>query len=161
MTGKLTFPIRPSSDPPTRRRPSFRVRVRAAADLPKQMVGETRFDAYRTPLLQFIADWNRTSDKARLVEKAPVYEGADPRLLPSIAAVVHALVDRCGMPVPDWVWEHRLSKDWVLFSDPGERGSVLWERDMRSAPSTCAHHRVYFHHRLLDKGTPDWWLAWT
>ena len=25
----------------------------------------------------------------------------------------------------------------------------------------CAYHRVFFHHRLLDKGTADWWLPWT
>ena len=27
-------------------------------------------------------------------------------------------------------------------------------------PGVCAHDRVWFHHGLLDKGTPDWWLSW-
>ena len=161
MPSELTFPIRPASEATTRREPSFRARRRSAAELPPHMVGETLLEAYRTPLLQFIADWNRSSEKADMIEKAPSYEGPDPYLLPSIAAVVHALADRHNMAVPDWVREHNLSQDWVLFYDPGELGSLLWNRDMENAPPTCAHHRVYFHHRLLDKGTPDWWLPWT
>ena len=161
MAGELAFPVRPASGAPVRGKPSFRVRRRAAAELPPHMVGESLLEAYRTPLLQFIADWNSSSARAELVEKAPSYAGPDLYLLPSIAAVVHALADRAGMAVPGWVWEHRLSEDWVLFSDPGERGSFFWKRDMENAPAACAHHRVFFHHRLLDKGTPDWWLPWT
>ena len=107
MAGELTFPIRPASEVPVRRKPSFRVRRRAAADLPPHMVGKTLFEAYRTPLLQFVADWNRSPTKADMIEKAPSYEGPDLYLLPSIAAVVHALVDRHNMAVPDWVWNHR------------------------------------------------------
>ncbi len=125
------------------------------------MVGNTRFDAYRTPLLQFIADWNRSSVKSNLIENGPSYGGSDRLLLPSLASVVHALVDRHGMSVPDWVWNHRLDEDWALFCDPEEAGSFFWERALREAPPTCVHHRVFFHRRLLDKGTPDWWLPWT
>lgn len=161
MAGKLTFPVRPASEVPTRREPSFRVRRRAAAELPPHMVGRTLFEAYRTPLLQFIADWNRSSAKAGMIEKAPSYEGPDLYLLPSVAAVVHALVDRRDLAVPDWVWEHEAPEDWVLFCEPGGSGSFFWRRGMENAPSTCRHHRVFFHHRLLDKGTPDWWLPWT
>lgn len=161
MTGELTLPIRPVSGAPTRTEPSFRVRRRTAAELPPFMVGESLFEAYRTPLVQFIADWNRSPAKAAMIEDAPSYDGSDLYLLPALAAVVHALADRDGVEVPDWVWNHKLSAEWVLFCDPAEGETFFWKRDMARAPSVCAHHRVYFHHRLLDKGTPDWWLPWT
>ncbi len=161
MPSELNFPIRPASEAPVRRKPSFRVRRLAAADLPQHMVGETLFEAYRAPLLQFVADWNSSPAKADTIEKSPSYEGPDLYLLPSIATVVHALADRHNIAVPEWVWNHSLDEDWVLFSDTGILGSFFWDRAMKNAPSTCAHHRVYFHHRILDKGTPDWWLPWT
>ena len=103
MPSELTFPIRPTSEAPIRSKPSFQVRRRSAAELPPHMVGETLLEAYRTPLLQFVADWNYSPAKANMIEKAPSYEGSDPYLLPSIAAVVHALVDRHDMAVPGWV----------------------------------------------------------
>lgn len=161
MAGELTFPFRSSSGAPTRGEPSFRVRRRTAAELPPHMVGKTLFQAYRTPLLQFVADWNRSADKVSMIEEIPSYGGSDRYLLPSISAVVHALVDRANLRVPEWVWEHSLSEDWVLFCEPGEHESFFWKRAMAQAPPTCVHHRVYFHPRLLDKGTPDWWLPWT
>ena len=160
MAGKLTLPIRPASRTPTRQRPSFRVRRRSAAELVPHMVGRTRTEAYRAPLLQFIADWNRSSTRPAMIEEAPSYEGSDPYLLPSISSVVEALADRHNVGVPGWVAEHIAPKDWVLFCNGEEAGSHLWRREMENAPSTCVHHRVYFHHRLLDKGTPDWWLPW-
>jgi len=125
------------------------------------MVGPTRFEAYRTPLLRLIVDWNTSSVRSSLIKQAPSYEGLDQYLLPSLASVVHALADRNGMSVPGWVWTHCLDEDWVLFCDLQESGSFFWERALREAPATCVHHRVYFHRRLLDKGTPDWWLPWT
>lgn len=161
VAGELTFPIGPSSEAPTRGEPSFRVRRRTAAELPPHMVGETLFQAYRTPLLQFVADWNWSFSKVAMIEEAPSYEGPDRYLLPSIAAVVHALADRAHLTVPEWVWKHSLAEDWVLHCEPGDHESFLWKRAMEQAPPTCVHHRVYFHPRLLDRGTPDWWLPWT
>ncbi len=73
MSSELTFPIRPASEAPTRSKPSFQVRRRSAAELPPHMVGETLLRAYRTPLLQFIADWNRSPAKADMIEKGLVY----------------------------------------------------------------------------------------
>ena len=157
----LTFPVRREGGVPARRKPSFRVGRRPVAELPPVMAGKTRLQAYRTPLLQFIADWNHSPSKSNLIEKSPSYRGPDRYLLPSLASVVHALVDRHSMPVPDWVWTHCLDEDWALFCAPEEAGSFFWERALRQAPPTCAHHRVFFHHRLLDNGTPDWWLPWT
>lgn len=134
-----------------------RQRLRAC-DLPDIMDEEEWFDAYRFALIQFVADWNRATHPASLIFDPPVYRGADWRLLPTIASVVHALAVRESLSVPEWVWEHRAPRDWVVFSDPP--GSFFWNRDRERAPATCVNHRVYFHHRLLDKGTPDWWLPW-
>ena len=129
-----------------------------ASDLPDIMDEDEWFDAYRFALIQFVADWNHATDPASLVSGPPAYRGDDWRLLPTIASVVHALAVRKGLPAPEWVWEHKAPQDWVVFADPP--GSYLWNRDRRRAPATCVNHRVYFHHRLLDKGTPDWWLPW-
>ena len=113
---------------------------------------------YRAPLLQFIADWNRAEDPASLIAEAPVYEGADPVLLPAIAVVVHALADRAGVTLPGWVLVHRAPEDVMLFGwrFDGDYGRFV----RRRATAACAHHRVWFHPRTLDKGTPDWWLPW-
>ena len=143
---------------PQRRSPSFRARPLRACDLPAIMAEGDWFDAYRYALFQFVADWNRSDDPEALIADPPMYHGADQRLLPTIASVVHALVDRKPVPVPEWVWEHKAPRDWVVFCDPP--GSYFWERALKKAPSTCGYHRVHFHPRLLDKGTPDWWLPW-
>lgn len=131
-----------------------------AADLPPLMSvpSSVDIDPYRFPLLQFIGDWNVASDKAALIREAPVYEGDDPNLLPSIGVIVHALADRAGVPVPNWVARHRAPEDVMMFRWAFDGRYARWER--RRAPAVCAYHRVWFHPRMLDKGTPDWWLPW-
>ena len=131
-----------------------------ATDLPPLMSVPPSVDPdpYRFPLLQFIWDWNVASDKAALVSEAPVYDGDDPNLLPAIAVVVHALADRDGVPVPDWVAGHRAPHDVMLFGWPFDGRYARWIR--RRSLAVCAYHRVWFHPRTLDKGTPDWWLPW-
>ena len=78
-----------------------------AAALPPLMEVDDPRGPYRFPLLQFIADWNVSDDKARLIADPPAYDGNDPILRPAIAVVVHALSDRAGVPIPDWVFDHR------------------------------------------------------
>ncbi|WP_420614277.1 hypothetical protein [Candidatus Spongiisocius sp.] len=97
-------------------------------------------------------------DKPALVAEAPVYAGDDPNLLPAIAVVVHALADRDGVPVPGWVAGHRSPADVMLFGYAFDGPYSRWERTR--SPTVCGHHRVWFHPRTLDKGTPDWWLPW-
>ncbi len=56
-----------------------------------------------------------------------------------IAATVHALCDRDGVGVPDWVWVHTWHEDVRIYS-VGEASA-----DFRGiALGTCAHHRVWF-----------------
>ena len=129
-----------------------------AADLPPMMEVDDPRGAYRFPLLQFIVDWNLSTDGEALITDAPVYDGSDPVLLPAIAVVVHALADRAGLPLPSWVMEHRAPTEVVLFvPDPDSRYGQ-WLKG-RSHPAS-AYHRVHIHPRMLDKGTPDWWLPW-
>lgn len=68
----------------------WRVGELRAAMLPPLMSVPDPGGPYQAPLLQFIADWNRTEDRAALIVEAPVYAGDDPVLLPAIAVVVHA-----------------------------------------------------------------------
>ena len=133
-------------------------RYLTAADLPPLMVVPDRRGSYRYPLLQFIADWNRAPDQAALIADVPTYDGDDPLLLPSVAVIVHALAERAGVPIPEWVYAHRAPHEVVLFVPDHYRAYRQWLIE-RSHPLS-AYHRVHIHPRLLDKGTPDWWLPW-
>ena len=138
--GGLELPIRPDTVLPALEEARYPRPLRAC-DLPAIMGVDDWFDAYRFALVQFVADWNHSKDPALLVADPPLYEGTDWRLLPTVAAVVHALVDRRGLSVPEWVWGHKAPRDWVVFCD--RPGSVFWNRDLEKAPATCAHHRVF------------------
>ena len=93
-----------------------------------------------------------------LIEEPPIYEGNDPVLLPAVAVLVHALAERADLPVPDWVYAHRAADDALLFGGDPDGGYGRWVRPR--APSVCAYHRVWFHRRVLTKGTSEWWLPW-
>ena len=136
----------------------WRLGTLTAAMLPPLMTVPDPRGPYRAPVLQFIADWNRSEDREALIAEAPVYEGDDPVLLPATAVVVHALADRAGVTLPDWVLEHRAPTDVSLFGwkFDGEYGRLV----RRRSPAACAYHRVWFHPRTLDKGTADWWRPW-
>ncbi|MDE0439320.1 MAG: hypothetical protein OXJ36_13150 [bacterium] len=131
----------------------WRLGTLTAAMLPELMTVPDPRGPYRGPVLQFIADWNRSEDRAALIAEAPVYEGDDPVLLPAIAVVVHALADRAGVLLPDWVLQHRAPADVSLFGwrFDGEYGQLV----RRRSPAACVYHRVWFHPRTLDKGTPE------
>ena len=72
--------------------------------------------------------------------------------LARIAAVVHALCDRDGVDVPDWVWEHRSGRPIGLVAslDPETR----WGRSvLADAPAACAYHRVWFDQAMVENIT--------
>lgn len=131
-----------------------------AADLPPLMSVPPSVDVspYRYPLLQFIVDWNLADDPAGLIVDPPVYDGDDPVLLPAIAVVVHALAARAGVAVPEWVFGHRAPHEVALFVPDYQGAYRRWLLE-RSHPLSV-YHRVHIHPRMLDKGTPDWWLPW-
>ena len=72
--------------------------------------------------------------------------------LERIAAVVHALCDRDGVDVPDWVWKHRSARSIGLVAslDPESRyGRAV----LVDAPDACAYHRVWFDHSMIENIT--------
>ncbi|MXZ94963.1 MAG: hypothetical protein F4Y99_03445 [Acidimicrobiaceae bacterium] len=71
------------------------------------------------------------------------------RDLARIAAVVHALCDRDGHPVPDWVWEHPSAKAIYLNSWPVE-DDAYDQHIRRTAPEACAYHNVWFDPRDIE-----------
>ena len=157
----MTQPAAPPGAPTHTGEPGYqRPLTLIAAGLPPLMSVPASVDPapYRFPLLQFIWDWNIAKDRAALVAKAPIYDGDDLLLLPAIAVVVHALADRDGVPVPDWVLGHRAGDDVMLFGWGFDSSYARWVR--QRSPAVCAYHGVWFHPRTLDKGTPDWWLPW-
>ena len=44
-----------------------------------------RRNPYRVPLIQFVWDWNVSSDREAMIREAPVYTGGDGLILPAIA----------------------------------------------------------------------------
>ena len=62
--------------------------------------------------------------------------------LTRIAAVVHALCERDGVAIPEWVWGHRSRSD-ISLTASRRRVSSLWT-EHSNAPSACAYHRVWF-----------------
>ena len=129
-----------------------------AAGLPPLMSVPDPRGSYRFPLLQFIWDWNVAENRAAMIAGAPAYDGGDDLLLPAVAVVVHALADRDGVTLPGWVLDHRAVGDVMLFGWGFDSPYARWVR--RRSPAVCTYHRVWFHPRTLDKGTPDWWLPW-
>ena len=111
---------------------------------------------FSVPLSQFVMDWNWSDRPADLIHEEPVYKGHNQLLLPSIAAVAHALADRDGVALPGWVSKHRAPEDVLLFG--GNMYSLLGEWITKHAPPACEYHRVWFDAYLLDKGTPRQWL---
>ena len=65
------------------------------------------------------------------------------RDLARIAAVVHALCDRDGHPVPDWVWQHRSAK--AVYIDGRLVGDSDYDQHIRRiAPEAYSYHNVWF-----------------
>lgn len=126
-----------------------------AADLPELMAAECRRGSYRVPLAQFISDWNRSADRSAMISEVPSYEGADPELMPTVAAVVHALCERDAVELPEWVLSYRADHDVVLFAGDPDSDYGRWVRDQ--SPPAAKFHRVYFQPDLLEKDSPRQW----
>ena len=78
--------------------------------------------SYRAPLLQFIWDWNVAEDQPALIVDPPFYEGDDSLLLPAVSVIVHALGDRDGIRLPEWVLGHRAPADVMAVCCVGNSG---------------------------------------
>lgn len=64
-------------------------------------------------------------------------------LLAAIAVVVHGLVDRAQMPLPDWVLGHQATEHVMLLAG---RFNTPYGRMVRRRPlaEICGYHRVWF-----------------
>ena len=103
-----------------------------------------------TELTQLAKDWARFPTlRDAMISDTPRrlrwYHRFTPRRrdLARIAVVVHALCDRDGHPLPDWVWEHRSDK--AIHFDCRPCDSNPYSQHVRNiAPEACAYHNVWF-----------------
>ena len=129
---ELVYPVAPEE-------PWMERRLRAA-DVPALYA--ERGVRWAVPLGALIREWEWwPSERAAIIADEPV--GASPEDLCRIAAVVHALCDRDGVPVPNWVWQHRWFEPIMWTSELSTAGP-LWDRTVAQAPEACAWHNVWF-----------------
>ena len=112
-------------------------------------------DGYRkrtVPISQFVKNWaNRPEERSAMCEQEP----ASPNRLDlvRIAATVHALCDRDGVKVPDWVWRYRWHEDVRMYAR-----RPLKERDYANALHACEYHRVWFSDdHIMDYRVHGFW----
>ena len=126
-----------------------------AADVPRWMArndGRGRI----VELVQLCKDWARLPGlrEAMIVEpprRRRWYHRFGPRRhdLARIAAVVHALCDRDGHPVPGWVHQHRSDRP-LCFNGSPLRDSDYCRHLRATAPRVCHYHNVFFDHASIE-----------
>ena len=119
-------------------------RVRAA-DLPRAMVEPGKRE--HVPLTFFVREWDAWPDeRSAMIADTPTGDDADD--LCRIAAVVHALCARDGVPVPAWVFDHRSEVD-IAWGRHCVMEGFIWEQTIADAPAACAYHRVWFDREFV------------
>lgn len=108
------------------------------------------------PLRQFVRSWSsRPADREAMCAAAPF--GPNRLDLVRIAATVHALCDRDGVEVPEWVWGCRWSED-VCMSERLAIDGGLGSRLRAHGMSACAYHRVWFQSdHITDHRVHGFW----
>ncbi|MCY3609674.1 MAG: hypothetical protein OXG57_14670 [Acidimicrobiaceae bacterium] len=99
------------------------------------------------PLIFFVREWDAWPDE-RTAMIADTPTGDDDADLCRIAAVTHALCDRDGVPVPNWVLDHRSEVDIAWGRDCVMEG-FIWEQTVADAPAACAYHSVWFDREFV------------
>ncbi len=89
-------------------------------------------------------------DRAWMIAEPPVSDNPDD--LCRIAVAVHALCDRDGVEIPDWVWEHQ-SRTPIALSRVMRTTGFLWEWAICDAPMACCYHNVWFGKASLTENT--------
>jgi len=95
------------------------------------------------PLVQFIKDWNNCPECRELMLAGGLPEDTDAVSGAKIAAVVHALCQRDGHPLPAWVLSARSPAE-VALVPVVDLESPYGQRLRDDAPGVCHFHRVYF-----------------
>ncbi len=107
-----------------------------------------RHGRYR-PVIQFIMDWNDAPElRDQMLCGGAALTGDVPADLALIAAVVHGLCDRDGIPIPKWVWDHNLATPVTISGQPASSEWGQWV--VSQAPAVCSEHGVYFEADLLS-----------
>lgn len=97
---------------------------------------------WAVPLSALIREWEWwPGEREGIVADEPAGAPADD--LCRIAAVVHALCDRDGVPVPEWVWRHR-SPEPIAWARELPSSGPSWDRAAAHAPAACGYHNVWF-----------------
>lgn len=130
---------------PIREPASVYRRVRAA-DLPLAMGPNSPRE--HVPLSALVKDWEDfPAEREAMIADAPIGEDADD--LCRIAAVVHALCDRDGAAIPDWVWGHR-SEAPIAWGKGVPMAGFIWDQTIANAPPACEYHNVWFDYQFIS-----------
>jgi hypothetical protein len=117
-------------------------------NLPAALAAPGRGAGY-LPLVQFIKDWNRMPWLRDAMLAGSLPAGTPRDAAAKIAAVVAALCDDDGRPVPACLTDAVASREIALIGGV-ELNSPFGRREMERAPAACRRHRVYFAAELLD-----------
>lgn len=136
----ITISPNPTSDGPKKQQRRMR-----ASDIPDMMRYAGRRE--HLPYSMLAKEWECwPADREKMVADPPACENPDD--LCRIAAVVHALCARDGVPVPDWVFRHRSEQPLNLFPMLPTSGPI-WDRIRADAPESCEMHNVWFDSRSI------------
>lgn len=138
MALELVYPFAPAGP--------WKERRLRAADVP--VLYAECGERWSVPLAALVREWEWwPAERAEIIEDEPV--GAPPDDLCRIAAVVHALCDRDGVPAPGWVWRHRWFEP-IAWARQLDTSGPLWDRMTERAPDACAYHNVWFGEDLIS-----------
>ena len=112
-------------------------------ELPEAMIVTGGRGAGYFPVDQLIKDWNNQPESRALMLAGGLPDDADPAAAAKVAAVVHALCERDGHPLPGWVHDARSPVD-VPLVPVVDLESPYGQHLRANAPGVCRYHRVYF-----------------
>lgn len=95
------------------------------------------------PLVQFIKDWNSCPESREPMLAGGLPENTNAVAAAKIVAVVHALCQRDGHPLPTWVLSARSPVE-VALVPVVDLESPFGQRLRSNAAGVCHFHRVYF-----------------
>ena len=133
----------------TRNCPPKRVCRLRVADLPAVIAAYPQQEWLPWGMLAKEWDW-WPKYRAWMIAEPPVSD--NPEDLCRTAVAAHALCDRDGVEIPDWVWEHQ-SRTPIALSRLLQTTGFLWEWAICDAPPACCHHNVWFDKASLTENT--------
>ena len=123
-------------------------RFHGVSDMPALMAEPTSRGQFR-PLIQFVMVWNHRPELRAGMLDGPPPDGGDRFHLATIAAVVHCLCARDGIPVPEWAYRYKAHPERTMAGIPvtSDFGRIV----KAEAPPQCAQHGVYIEPEVLAR----------